>query len=341
MTKCPALLGTLDKFYNMLDESFSMATLDPEKAHVFQRVEAMILWVLLSQDAPRLAEQMREIHTSLQKINEDMESNMSLNNVLSMDYIANQNSFLGCYLRSLTFGTDKIIKSGKSISLSVVNKVRENEKMVKFLKASPNTFCTEHLFELIFVYRTLDVSEKRVGGFVVENMYELFVDLRTIFFFYTQDNSLTSTSNYSYFLSNTAPAFIQQHLKLDRDYISIGGISCLSIFGLGALTHRYWNFLMTYVPDSSIVQAKYYDAALPFAYNIDKFRNRTGNLNKSWLHSGKQLRQIFKVELRNLCCIYDFLFYYSKLIEVEYDFGALKNTLLTIIRHNKGSVKSK
>ena len=129
------------------------------------------------------------------------------------------------------------------------------------------------------------------------------------------------------FSNNILPKFIQDHLKLDVDYVTIYGEQYPSKLGLGALIRRYWNALVTYK-----IQEASYNANVPFAENIECFRSRINILSRTWLLSGNYLKRIGLEELRNLCFTYDFLLYYAKLISAEYDFKPLKKALLTIIR---------
>ena len=324
--KCPELLGAVDKLYVMVNETFTKAILDPEKADVYQRVDAEVLWALLCQENPRLDQHLDKVEKLVAKVSEDVESSKTLKMILCIEYNVSQYSFFGCYLRSLILKTTKAINSGKSTSLSALNWAREAELRVKFFNELPNSFYNEHLLELIWVYQALDNVEGMVAECVVRTKRELCVDVQSMYFLYLPDISLESNG---YYFSSKPPRFIQEYLRLERDYITIDGERCLSMFGLGALVNRYWNALTTFK-----IQEKYYDTTLPFAQNVDRFRSRVINLNKLWLLSGKHLGQGMMMELRNLSCTYDFLYYYGQLIEFKYDLVPLEKALLKIVESN-------
>ena len=317
--KSPELLGALDKFYTLLNECFYKAVSSPETAHLFERVDTMMLYALLIKEYPSLHQHFEEIQKLLMNIREYVDNSNILNMVLNMDSDENQYTFFGYFLRSLIFRTDVIIKSGKSVSLSVLNRARSVNMMVNFLNVSPNTFYSEHLLELFWVYKALDKREDKLGV-----MHEINVDMQSTFFSFFPDTSLMASSSVSY-IQKSPPKFIRDHLKPNKDFIMIDGEQCLSMYGYGALAHRYWNALKAFR-----IRTKCYDITLPLADNMKLFRARISKLNESWLLSGR----IVVEELRNLCCAYDFLYYYSKLVGAEYDFGPLKKTLLTITQHD-------
>ena len=327
VSKCPKLLGALDKFYTILNNAYYKGMRVPELAHIYQRADAMILCSYLLRETPLLEQQLAEVNKLLMMIAEDVRINKTLMMVVNLDHVANQYTFFGFHLRSLVFGTSEIIKSGKSVALSALNMLREEELKEKFSNIPLNTFYTEHLLELIRISWTLGKKERSVNAYVLQHRYESFVDLRTIMFHNIRDPSLPVTTKNSYLVRQTHPPFISKHLNADRDHISIDGLPALSILGLGTQVLKYWNILSTYVIDT-----KYYDTTLSFAQNADNFRSSIRRLSESWTSSGKRVDQTQRVELRNLCCAYDFLYYYSKLIKVEYEFGSLKNTLLLIIK---------
>ena len=323
MRKHPGLLEVLDKFFVLLGETFYKAILDPEKAHTYKSIDTNILFAVLCIEDSRLKKSMNEIRKIEKKSTEDVESCKALKMILNMDLSSNQISFLELYLRSLVFGTGKIVHSGKSIALGVLCKVREVETMIKHSKITPNTLYTDHLMALIWVYRELDMREKKVGDFIMDTRHEIFMDMGATFFFNFKDISLTT----QFIVNDDPPTFIKDRLKLEKDYVTIYDNTILNNNSLGGLASKYWDTLGAYK-----IQAKYYDITLPIARNIECLISKIFKLNKSWLSSGKHMSQIQKVELRNLCCTYDFLYYYSKLIEDEFDFSPLKNMLLLIVK---------
>ena len=318
------MLGALDKFYNMLDETFYKAIINPKNAHLYQRVDSRILWLLLCDEAPDLKKHFDELKKIAPSISESVKSSKTLKMVLNMSTSSKDSSFLGLHLLSLISKTDGIVKSGKNIALSALSKVRKIEMMVKHMNVLPNTYYTEHLFQLICTYQELDDSrEKLVEALIVKSKLGSLLDMQTIFLFKIQDPSLISTFS----VNGSLPKFIQDHLKPDVDYVTIYGEQYPSMFGLGALVRKYWNALVTYK-----IQEAAYNTNVPFVQNIECFRSRINILSRTWLLSGNYLKRIGLEELRNLCFTYDFLLYYAKLIGAEYDFMPLKKALLTIIR---------
>ena len=188
------MLGALDKFYNMLDETFYKAIINPKNAHLYQRVDSRILWLLLCDEASDLKKHFDELKKIAPSISESVKSSKTLKMVLNMSTSSKDSSFLGLHLLSLISKTDGIVKSGKNIALSALSKVRKIEMMVKHMNVLPNTYYTEHLFQLICTYQELDDSrEKLVEALIVKSKLGSLLDMQTIFLFKIQDPSLIFT----------------------------------------------------------------------------------------------------------------------------------------------------
>ena len=315
--KCPQLLGSMQAFYDTMDETFYKAVLDPENAQLYRRIDAEMLWMLLCKENSSLQYHFNRVKRDLQKVHPYVKKNRKLALHLKMEF-GMYYCYLGCHLRSLIFGTDRIInKASQSISLSALHEARRMEHLERWFKIPPNSFIQEHLVELIVTHSSLNEDEANVGNQVMESKFQIFQDVRSTFFFCNRDEFLTVQKK-GFNLNCGVPEFIRKYTKTDRDIIVIDGREYLNKLGLGAQVFKYWLFLTAFVPS----EIPYYHTSLPFSQNMIMFIMRVSRLSEVWQKSGKQ-----REELRNLCCTFDFLYNYNYLLGDKYEFDALKSTL--------------
>ena len=327
----PELVGTLDKLYTELEMTFSKGLEDAGKAFVYRRVDASALWVLLCKENASLEKYKNEIKNILSKIDENINISTSF---LRMSF--HQYTYLGCFLRSLTLDTD--IRPGPRASLNVLTESRKSILMEMYLDVHPNSFHTNHLIELATIYGLVRPEEAKVNRLMVDGEMASLMEMRTAFFYYIGDSTVALDSNI-YQKNEKLPKFIKSHIKPARDLVTVDGKPYLSKLGLaGGQIFKYWLFLVGHVPDRTAL-AKYFDDTLTFGENMTMFRTYLSEVYVLWLNlKEKELTRRRKEDLRNLCCTYDFLYNYNKLLDGDeydiYDFMPMRNALLRIIKES-------
>ena len=324
----PQISSTLNGFYKMLDETVAKGFQDIEKARIYRSVDAPSLWKLLCKENESLEKHYHELQKLLEIVNMYVKGS---NKFLLMDL--ELFSYLGCYLRSLIFGTNVLIKSVQSLSLTVLNEARRANIMESYLNVPPNLFYMEHLREVIFVYSKLRNRDAVAGECILKDGLGFFPDMRTRFFYYCPDRALLNKAYYTS-MSGEPPKFIKDFIHPEKDLIEIEDKKIIIFTSQAYLAYKYWHILTSYV-SIDVVKQNYFDDNLNFTQNMAKLALGINKLNLSWLMHGKCLNHMQRKELRNLCCTFDFLYNYNQLLGAKHDFAPHRKTLLSIIKESR------
>ena len=305
-------LKAVSNFLDTLEQTYNSQIADPYKAALYPRLDTYLVWCLLGSACPRLVEEHNQLQAKLATI--------PLHTEECKDIVLFYGSpdvemccFLGVMLRAMAYG---IKLGGYSAPLELPLKIASEARRLLF-EQQHFGMTPQYgglLVELLKVNDLLMPEQQVANDVVVTLLGRTLIDLHILVM-------LAIHVPYPEVKADIRlPNFLEKVIDKRKDSIIINSRTYFFRGTHVCFLLKAWRVLCSYIPNAKD-RKKYFDENTSAIDNYMKLQLIIMRIPK----------RISTMELMNIACAYDCMYYYAKICNIEKEFSKLRDVIVDII----------